>query len=188
MTKTWYVCVLAFLSILTACGESNVTLPEGYQEGDQNFSVSQFMEDQWQFYEGQPFLLRKKITINDQTDTGYQDLDSAFFFKIKDLLDKSDISELKYLSQYKYEVIEEKPYFSLVYTALDEDLFTQLLVVNLSYENNKILHVYVETKKENLFHTKTQKITFAPLKFIQVIEYEKSFLSSPKYIQMDYVF
>lgn len=101
MTKTWYVCILAFLSILTACGESKVTLPEGYQEGNQNFSVSQFMEDQWQFYEGQPFLLRKKITINDQTDTDYQDLDSAFFFKIKDLLDKSDISELKYLSQYK---------------------------------------------------------------------------------------
>lgn len=174
--------------ILNGCGSDEIVLPEGYQEGDANFSVSQFLEDQYTMYEGQPYLLKKSISINGEVDTGYQQLDSAFFFHIKSIFDKTDISELKYLSEYDYLYTEEEYYHSLIYTAKDEDLFTQMLVVNLSYNTNRILHVYIETKKDNLFHTKTQKLTFAPQKFIQIIEYEKSFLSSPKNIKLDYAF
>lgn len=188
MKKLLYMLFLIPFIGMVSCGNGGSKLPEGYKEGDANFSVSQFFDDHWSLIEGQPYLLKKSVEINGEIDTGYQQLDSTFFYHIKGLFDKTDISEPKYLVEYDYLYAEEDYYHSLIYTAKDEDLFTQLLVVNLSLTSNRIIHIYVETKKDNLFHTKTQKMTYAPFKYIQIIEYEKSFLSSPKNIKLDYAF
>lgn len=177
---------LVFLLPFISCSKQN---SDSNKEGESiYFSISQFLDDQWDLLNGQPYTLRKKIVINGNVDTGVQHLDSVFFSHIREIFDKSDISNPKFESKYNVEHIQESMFHTLNFTAQDEDLYTQLLVVNMDYENNRVLNIYIETKQETLFHDKITKLTYAPLRFIQIIEKEKSFLSSPKNIEINYVF
>jgi len=54
--------------------------------------------------------------------------------------------------------------------------------------NNRVRSIYIETQKSGKWSSKSQKLFYMPLKVISVQEFEKSFLSSPKELRIEYRF
>ena len=98
----------------------------------------------------------------------------------------SDISDKKYLDQYNFSLFEDDvtDTRTLMYEAKDTKLFTKLLQIVTDQENNKITSIYVETEKNG----KLQKLLYAPVKLIQIQEFETSVIGNDKALKVEYFF
>lgn len=150
------------------------------------FSVKQFIKDQWDTHSGQPYGLEKKVSMNGKEDVSMTTAYEMDWGPLIKMFFDADISDVKYLGQYSFSQFEDDATFTInyYYEANNPKLFTRKLQVSADATNLRIRSIYIETQKDG----KSQKLFYMPLKVISVQEYEKSFLSSPKEIRIEYRF
>lgn len=183
--------VLITSLIFTSCNKgsedsiSKVNTSEGTY-----FSIIDFTKDQWQSFKGQPYAIKQITTLNGATDTVMLSALTMKWSPIFKIFFESDISDPKFLDQYNFAMFEETTTEArtFTYTAKDPKLFTQKLEILADLFSNKIRSIYIETQKENFWNSETQKLYYAPLKVIQIQEYNNPLLGKNKDLVVMYKF
>ena len=154
--------------------------------GGTYFSITQFAMDQFRTFGGQPYSLQKVVTLNGKVDSSFESaLTMDWAAVIKPFLE-SDISDKKYLDQYNFSMFEDNATDTrnFFYESKDPKLFTKKLQISSDAINNKIQSIYIETEKNG----KVQKLFYAPVKLIQIQEFESSLLGKDKDLKVEYYF
>jgi len=154
--------------------------------GNSYFSVTQFANDQFRTFWGQPFTLQKFVTENGKTDSSLvsaYELDWAA--ALKPFFD-ADISDPRLVGKYNFSEVKDdatvsKTYF---YEAKEKELFVRTLQIVTDPFTDKIKAIFIETEKSG----RTQKLYYKPIKVIQIQEYESSFLGKDKNLRIEYRF
>lgn len=166
--------IALLICILVSCKKKPQSEPE--VKGTY-FSVVQFAQDQWATYHGQPLSLTKIVNDNGKIDSSYE---SALNMNWGDDVFKyffaTDISNKKYLGHYNFTSFDETTNDTHVfsYEAIDEDLFTRKLWITIDPTNNKILSLYIETRKDVNAKQVVGKLYYKPRKLIQIQEFQNS--------------
>lgn len=180
---------LLLLAVMISCSSKMDTYPEGYEEGDEYFSMKEFFDDQWKNKSELPYVYAKVTKVNDVVeDSVIMDWTNEAFAEIREEFEKADIGAPGYLGQYNFTLLEDLNSRTLLYEALDKDAFTQKLILVLDAENNKITSVYAETKDEGIFSTENSKMTYIPDGTIQIVKFRKHMFSKKKEIIITYKF
>ena len=155
------------------------------------FSINQFMLDEWNTYAGEPFMISKTVRINDgKTDSFITNSDTISWAPLVKAFSETDISDRKYLGQYKFTQFDDNAdeTHNFFYEAIDEDLFTRKLLITIDRYNSKIKGIYIETEKKSFLEDVVQKLYYAPLKTIQIQTESKPMLGSKKHTVVQYDF
>ncbi|MBX9449004.1 MAG: hypothetical protein KL787_04510 [Taibaiella sp.] len=180
---------LLLLAVMISCSSKMDTYPEGYEEGDEYFSMKEFFDDQWKNKSELPYVYAKVTKVNDVVeDSVIMDWTNEAFAEIREEFEKADIGAPGHLGKYNFTLLEDMNSRTLLYEALDKDAFTQKLILVLDAENNKITSVYAETKDEGIFSTENSKMTYIPDGTIQIVKFRKHMFSKKKEIIITYKF
>lgn len=179
-----YLLLLPFL-LLLACKKKNsdeVVLPTDKTY----FSIVQFASDQFQTYGEQPYTFQRVITLNGKTDSSFVTAPYMDWESILKPFFSSDISAPKFLGQYDVSLLEDNTMDTrtLVYEAKNTALFTRTLQIVTDMETRKIKSIYIETEKNGTL----QKLFYAPIKLIQIQEYESPMIGKDKALKVEYYF
>ena len=154
------------------------------------FSINQFMLDEWNTFAGEPFMISKSVKIEGKLDSTLTNSDNLNWGPIVKTFSETDISDRKYLGQYKFTQFDDNAdhTHNFFYEALDDDLFTRKLLITIDQFTSKIKGIYVETEKKTIFDDDVQKLYYAPLKTVQIQTDEKPLMGSKKYTVTEYTF
>ena len=154
------------------------------------FSINQFMLDEWNTYAGQPFMIDKVVKTDEKTDSALTNSDVLDWGSIVKTFSETDISDRKYLGQYKFTQFDDNTdhTHNFFWEALDEELYTQKLLLTIDQFTSKVKGIYVETEKKDAFDDCVQKLYYAPLKTVQIQINDKPVLGSKKYTIITYNF
>lgn len=167
----------ALLFFVASCGKKPV---KRERVGPENFSVTQFLDDHWEILNGQPFMVSRTETINDNFDSTYVELTQEHWDKIRAYFDATDISDTSFAEKYNFDLSKdiENGIMSLTFTAKSEDEFTQKLIVVADAFNQKVKSLYIETLEDGFLKYSSQKLSFVPFKNISIQQFDKSLFSS----------
>lgn len=156
------------------------------------FSIKQYELDQWNTWEGSPFLITKTVTVNKKTDSFLTNSDTIHWAPIFKAFAESDISDRKFLGKYDFSQFDDNQDYThnFFYMAKDddEDLYTRKLLITIDKENNKVKGIYIETFKKYFGGEVTSKLYYAPMKTIQIQTDDKPLLGSHKLTVTEWTF
>jgi hypothetical protein len=188
--KNIFLFSLLLTTLFSGCSYLKKEKPVKENSGEGYYSVKGFLDDQWRLLNNQPIVLLRVSKFNDRTDSAYVPLDSSLWKNIRKQFDPSDISDTRFLNQYKFSTFSDNDlniiYFN--YEALSKKLLTQKLNISADNLTHRILSVFIETRNENKTYEKTQKLTYIPHRFIQIQSFEKSIISRPEDLLVTYYF
>lgn len=155
-----------------------------------NFSIIDYVEDQWSIYKGQAFPIKKKVRLNGNTDSAYTntlDLDWGSVFKV---FFETDIGDEKFHEQYKLSIFRDDQTMTnnFYYEAKDKKLYTRKLHVMADSYTDKIKSIYIEAEKNTRLGTKTIKLFYSPLDIITIQEQESTKTGKEKDLRIEYDF
>ena len=168
------IAILAFT--IVSCKKNHADTPNSVGN-ERYFSIVQFAEDQWATFHGQPFSLTKIVSENGKVDSSYLSaLQMDWGTEVFKVFFATDISDKKYFGHYNFSSFDENTNQTHVYAyeAKDEDLFTRKLWITIDPYNNRILSIYIETRKDVDAKQEVQKLYYKPKKLIQIQEFENS--------------
>lgn len=156
------------------------------------FSIKQFALDEWNTYAGEPFMIVKTQRNNsNKTDSSMTNSDVIDWTPILKTFFDADISDRKFLGKYKFTQFDDNAdaTHNFFYETLDNDLFTQKLLITIDIYTAKVKGIYIETFKGDLFDDRTQKLYYKPLQTIQIQTDDKPLLGEKKHsvVQYDFV-
>ncbi len=151
------------------------------------FSINQYIIDEWTSHAGEPLVFKKSVKSNGKTDTTLINADNLDWPSVLDLFVATDISNRKYLGQYTFSQFDDETDKShnFMYVANKGDMFVQKLLITMNFDM-KVRGVYIETFKKTLFKETQQKMLYAPLKTIQIQQYEKPFIGATREVITKY--
>jgi len=154
------------------------------------FSIRQFALDEWNTFAGDAFVIQKTVRVNGKTDTSYTNSDTINWNPIFKTFFETDISDRKYIGQYKFTQFDDNAdgTHNFFYQTDDEDLFTQKLLITIQGQSGLITGIYMETLRHSLFSDVIQKLYYNPMKTIQIITDEKPRFGSKKLTVVQYDF
>lgn len=157
------------------------------------FSVQQFALDEWNTYAGEPFTITKITRVNDiVTDSTTTNSDTLNWGGIFHLFFESDISDRKFLGQYKFNQFDDNAdeTHNFYYEAdpEEDELFTRKLLLSINQYSQKVKGIYIEAIKKNILGETTYKLFYKPLTTIQIQTIEKPVLGSKKHTVVEYTF
>lgn len=154
------------------------------------FSIIDFTKDQWATYHGQPFSLQRITTFNGQQDSVMLSALKMQWSTIFKKFFETDISDPKYLNQYDFSTFEEPTTQArtFTYTAKKPELFTQKLEITADLYTRKIRSIYIETQKNTFWNKQSQKLLYAPLRVIQIHEWNDPKIGTDKDLLVEYRF
>lgn len=176
---------LLLLAGLSACKDKkkNPGGEEGYM------SVRQFLDDQWNTMQGQPFTYTRIINLNGIRDTSFVPLDDQLWKTIRTPFDAADISSPKFLGKYNFSVAED-PVNGLVnfnYEAKSPEEYVQKMIVVMDGFNHRAKSIYIETLKKSNVYYRSQKLNYIPGRSILIQEFEKSAAAPQKDLRIIYI-
>jgi hypothetical protein len=176
--------LLLFLFSFLSCKKKEAKTPP--TTNGTYFSIVQFARDQFTSFWGQPYSFRKVVTLNGKTDSTFASVNNMDWNAVLKPFFSSDISDKKYLDQYNFSMFQDDATETrnFYYEAKNQKLFTRKLHIMADMFTDKITSIYIETEKNG----KVQKLFYAPLKLIQIQEYESSFLGENKDLKVEYYF
>lgn len=192
-SKKVLVLFLLFVSLFFSTGCQFLKSPDSATGNDSTegyYSIKGFLDDQWALLNGEPIVLLRVATFNGKKDSSYVKFDSALWVSIRKQFDPSDISDPRFLNQYKFTLYSDNSLNLdfINYEALNKDLFTRSLNMSFDNENHKIKSIFIETRKMNGSYEKSQKLTYMPYTLIRIQTFEKSIISSPENLSVSYYF
>lgn len=182
--------VMALL-LFTACKPKPKPLPVQY-DADKGtyFSIKQYVKDQWNTYLGQPFGIIKVTTRNGKADSSLKNTYNVAWGDILDKFFATDISKPEYLGHYRFDMFldESTDTRNFYYEAIDDTLFTRKLQISAMQENNKIRSIYIETERKTGTKDIIQKLSYLPLKVIQIQEFDALATGDKNESRVEYFF
>lgn len=186
--KIW-IFILIAISTLNACSSKMDVYPEGYEKGDEYFSMKQFFDDQYKTKSELPYVFAKVTKVNDVVeDSVIVDWTEQAFGEIREEFEKAEIGKPGHLGKYNFTLLEDFNTTTLLYEAVDPESFTQKLIVLMDAENNKIQSVYAETNDDGVFAMENTKMTYIPDGTVQIVKFKKGMFSKKKEIIVTYKF
>jgi len=154
------------------------------------FSIKQYVKDQWNTYLGQPFGIIKVTTQNGKVDSALQNAYTVDWGYIFDKFLPTDIGKPEYLGHYRFDMFldESTDTRNFYYEAIDDTLFTRKLQISAMQENNKIRSIYIETEHKTGTKDIIQKLYYAPLKVIQIQEFDARATGDKSESRVEYFF
>lgn len=186
--------LVIFLTLITvvSCKSKKVDTTQSKQpQVDGGYwSIIQFGQDQWNTFHGQPFSLQKIVTVNGKTDSTYIsgfDVDWGEIFKV---FFQSDISDKKYIGHYDFSAFDNDATatHTFYWEAKDPDLYTRKLQLSIDPTNNRIMSVYIETQESSRYDGMSHKLYYAPLKVIQIQDFDNTHTGKPIHRVTEYRF
>ena len=166
------------------------------------FSIKQFTLDEWQTFHGSPFTILKTVkevhgdqktareSGNVKIDSSFTNSDTLNWGTIFRTFFESDISDHKFLGKYTYNQFDDnqEDTRNFYYRAIDDDMFTQKLLITIDPVNNKVKGIYIETIKKTMWGETKQNLYYAPSKTIQIQTDEKPAIGPRRYNVTQYYF
>jgi hypothetical protein len=180
--------LLALITIASCKPKESKPIPDASK--GTYFSIKQFVKDQWDIHNGQPYGLTRVVTLNGEQDSTMTTAYEMAWGPLFKMFFDTDISDPKYLGQYDFSMFEDDATYTMnyYYEAKDPKLFTRKLHISTDATNNKVRSIYIETQKNGKWSDKSQKLFYMPLKVISVQEFEKSLIGSGKELRIEYRF
>ncbi len=152
------------------------------------FSVKQFSLDEWQTHAGEPIVFKQTVTLNGKTDTSYVNIEQLDWRPILKTFVETDISDRKFLGQYTFNQFDDATdnTHNFMYVANNKNLFTQKLLITMDVNSMKVRGVYIETYKKSIWNERIQKLYYAPVKIIQIQQYDHPLVGSKKELVTTY--
>jgi hypothetical protein len=154
------------------------------------FSLYGFVQDQWNTYKGQPFVLNKTVTLNGKTDSSLVAAINVSWGQIFKIFFEADISDPKFLDQYNFSMYEESTTQTRTfsYEAKDPKLYTQKLQIAADLYNDKVRSIYIETQKNTFWNNQSKKLFYSPVHILQIQEHNNPLLGRSKDLVILYRF
>lgn len=170
---------------LAACKKSEEQQAPTPTEGNY-FSITQFADDQFRTYWGQPFTLVHIVRENDDFDSSMVAAKDVDWAKVLQPFFDSDISDPRFLGRYDFSVLNDdvtvsKTYY---YEAKEEELFTRSFQIITDPFTNKVKNIFIETRKDG----RVQKLYYTPMRVIQIQQFDKTMLGQQKNVREEYRF
>ena len=181
---------LLLVLVISSCKSKKKEDPYANLEGHY-FSINQYALDQWNTFAHSPFTIVKTVKVNKgKTDSSYTNSDSLDWSPIFKVFAETDISDRKYLGKYKFSQFDDNQdgTHNFFYEALEEDLFTQKLLITIDAYNSRVKGIYIETSKKISLGEYTQKLYYKPMKTIQVQTDNRPFVGDNKFTIVQYDF
>ena len=174
------------LTVVSACNKRAEKLAAPDASAGTYFSIIQFADDQFRTYWGQPFSLVRVENRNGKTDStilGANQIDWAG--ELKPFFN-ADISDPAFLGRYQFSTFEDDITDSrtFYYEAMEPELFTRNMQITADQVTNKVKSIYIETNKDG----RVQKLYYAPIRLIQIQEFESSLLGGERNLRLEYRF
>ncbi|NCX94914.1 MAG: hypothetical protein EBX41_00645 [Chitinophagia bacterium] len=152
------------------------------------FPINQFIVDEWKNHANDPIVFKKTVTLNGKADSTFENALQVDWKSVLPYFIKTDISDPKYLGHYKYYQYQDENdgLFNMMYIAIDEDAYTQKLLVTADSRTKRIKGIYIETDEEGLMNKVHQKLMYIPAKVIQIQRYETPLMGKKKSIRIQY--
>jgi hypothetical protein len=182
------VAVLVLITLLfPSCKDKKYTDPMPEVKGHY-FSIKEFGLDQWNTYSGEPIFIVKTVRTEKRLDSSYTNSDTLNWGNIFRIFFETDIGDRKFLGKYDFSqfVDSMEGTRNFYYKALDEDLFTQKLLITINMTNNKIKGIYIQTQKKTIFEESMQKLYYNPMKTIQIQTEVKPLFGAKNYTVVQY--
>jgi hypothetical protein len=194
--KNFFKYIALFLVFFTLATQSCKKIKDKDDTSDikgNYFSIRQYGLDQWNNWAGPPaFVIVKTLRKgNEKADSSYTSSDTLNWAPIFKTFFETDISDRKYLGQYKFSQFYDNNdgTHNFFYEANDDDLYTQKLLITIDQYTNKVKGIYIETlKKEFMMGEIIQKLYYRPYHTIQLQKDEKSMLGSKSFSVVQYDF
>jgi len=179
-----FIALLLLIS-LCACKDKKKSA-SGEEDG--YMSVRQFLDDQWNTLQGQPFTYTRIISLNGTTDTSFVPLDKQLWNTIRKPFDEADISSQKFMGKYNFSVAEDQVngLVNFNYEARSPDEYTQKMIIVMDGFNHRAKSVYIETLKKSNVYYRSQKLNYIPGRSIMIQEFEKSTAAPQKDLRIVY--
>jgi hypothetical protein len=185
----WLLLLIVPIALFTSCKKKD---KDPYAEVKGNyFSIRQYAEDQWNTYVGEHFAIVKTVRVNNGvTDSSYTLSDTLDWSPIFKTFFATDISDRKFLGQYKFTQFDDEAddTHNFFYEALDDDLYTRKLLITIDKYNSKVRGIYVEAGTKSLLEDKTLKLYYKPMSIIQIQTEEKAVFGDKKHTVEQYDF
>lgn len=175
--------LIIFLALITivSCKKKQTPAADTKTEDKGGYwSIVQFGQDQWSTFHGQPFSLEKIVTENGKTDSTYLSAFQVDWGAIFKVFFQSDISDRKYIDHYDFSSFDEDVTgtHTFYYEAKDPDLYTRKLQISIDPTTNKIVSIYIETQQSSRYDGLSYKLYYAPMKVIQIQEFDNTHTKS----------
>ena len=179
---------VVLLAVFSSCKEKTKAEVDPNIKGNY-FSIKQFALDEWNTYSGESFVIIKSIRHDDKIDSSFTSSDTLYWGEIFKIFFETDISDRKFLGQYKFSQFDQEDgTHNLFYEALDDDLFTRKLLISIDNYSRKVKGIYIVTQKKSPFHEVLQKLYYSPLKEIQIQTDDKPLIGKKKFEVLTYDF
>lgn len=183
-----FLFTLLLLLSFAACNSDKNKYPKGYEEGDEYFSTVDFFKDQWKSRDNYTYVFAKVTKVNGVvTDSTIVNWSETLFAEIAAPFEKADISDPKFLGKYNIDFIKEEDN-TVMYTANDEDLYTQKIILTFDGENSKVRSLYIETREDGLMNMDKKNLLYLPDNTTQFVEFKKAAMSKSEQIITTYKF
>jgi hypothetical protein len=178
---------------ISSCKEKDKDDKEDFSKVKGNyFSIQQFGLDQWNNFPVPGCGIVKTVRKdNGKTDSSFTNSDALDWASIFKVFFETDISDRKFLGQYKFSQFDDPAdgTHNFFYEAKDEDLFTQKLLITIDQHTNKVRGIYIETLKKGFIKGETiQKLYYRPYHTIQIQKDEKTTFGSKSFTVEQYDF
>ena len=191
--STYTSCLIGLLALLTVASCKEKANKEDFSKVKGNyFSIQQFALDQWNNFSGPACGILKKVRKDGgKTDSSYTNSDSLDWAPIFKTFFETDISDRKYLGDYKFTQFDDNAdgTHNFFYEATDDDLFTQKLLITIDQQTSKVRGIYIETLKKGFIKGETiRKLYYSPYHTIQISTDEQSTFGSKSFSVEQYDF
>jgi len=180
---------MAFVLVFSSCKEKEKVNEFDNLKGNY-FSIKQFALDEWNTFSGESFVIVKTVTENGKADSSFTNSDTINWSAIFKTFFETDISDRKFLGQYKFSQFDDDNDGShdMLYEAIDDDVLTRKLLITLDRYSRKVTGLYVVTLRKSPFHEVMQKLYYNPLKTIQIQTDDKPLVGKKKFTVVTYDF
>lgn len=182
--------LIAALAVLLFSCKKHKEKDEFAEAQGHYFSIRQFALDEWNTFRGEPFLIVKTVKSGNKLDSSYTNSDTVNWGAIFKTFLETDISDRKYLGQYKFSQFDDNSdgTHNFFYEANDQDLYTQKLLLTIDVFTRKVKGIYIETLKQTAWAETIQKLYYSPLKTIQIQTDERPRIGKKKLTVTQYDF
>lgn len=177
--------------LVSACGA--LPEPPGSEPavaGGTYFSTAQFLMDQISMLQGKIYTLEKVIELNGQRDSTIVALPTENWVPVYEAFLSADIGKPRFLDKYRFSEFEDLLTYthSYVYEAKDASLPVRRLMISANAETHRIKSLVAETETNSFWNSNRRKLYYAPLKVIQIQEWNTPLVGSAKTFRAEYRF
>ncbi|RYD50809.1 MAG: hypothetical protein EOP52_12525 [Sphingobacteriales bacterium] len=176
--------------LLASCKSlTDPSVPEP-SSGGTYFSTAQFLTDQIMMLQGKIYTLEKIIELNGQRDSTIVALPTENWAPVYAAFLNADIGSTRLLGKYRFSEFEDPMTLthSYVYEADEPNLPVRRLMISANLETHRIKSFLAEVETNSFWNSNRRKLYYAPLKVIQIQEWNTPLVGSAKTFRAEYRF